>query len=185
MQLDSYADTGVTVAVELVNALTLDHADGRPAPASEPLPAIAAILAVDPPSRAKLRARDATGFASLARRLREVFDDLRVAQVDAAAGRLNAMLAAHPAAPHLAKEDGRWRLHHHPVELALVPMWTSICAEAIARLVGAGHHDRLGTCQARDCDRVYVDVSKNGSRRFCSTACQNRTKAAAFRRRAG
>ena len=32
-------------------------------------------------------------------------------------------------------------------------------------------------------ERVYVDTSKNAKRRFCSTACQNRTKAAAFRQR--
>jgi predicted RNA-binding Zn ribbon-like protein len=30
---------------------------------------------------------------------------------------------------------------------------------------------------------VFIDVSKNGSRRFCSTTCQNRVKAAAFRGR--
>jgi predicted RNA-binding Zn ribbon-like protein len=30
---------------------------------------------------------------------------------------------------------------------------------------------------------VYVDVSRNGTRRFCSTACQNRVKAATYRRR--
>ncbi|MFC6935784.1 CGNR zinc finger domain-containing protein [Actinomadura yumaensis] len=34
------------------------------------------------------------------------------------------------------------------------------------------------------CDRVYVDTSRNGTRRFCSTACQNRVKTAAFRARA-
>ena len=32
-------------------------------------------------------------------------------------------------------------------------------------------------------DRVYVDTSRNATRRFCSTACQSRTKAAAFRAR--
>ena len=92
-------------------------------------------------------------------------------------------MAVHPAHPHLAKEQGRWRLHHHPVDAALVPMWTAICAEGIARMIGAGHGDRLGTCEATDCGRVFVDLSKNASRRFCSTTCQNRVKAAAFRRR--
>ena len=62
-------------------------------------------------------------------------------------------------------------------------MCTSICAEGVARMVGTGHGDRLGTCRSPDCDRVYVDLSKNASRRFCSTVCQNRVKAAAFRRR--
>ena len=93
------------------------------------------------------------------------------------------MLADHPAHPHLAKDAGRWRLHHHPVDADLVPMCTSICAEALARMIGAGHDDRLGTCQSPECDRAFVDLSKNASRRFCSTTCQNRVKAAAFRRR--
>ncbi|MGW7325252.1 CGNR zinc finger domain-containing protein [Streptomyces sp. NPDC054845] len=40
-------------------------------------------------------------------------------------------------------------------------------------------------CRAVRCDRVYVDTSRNAGRQFCSTACQNRTKAAAFRARKG
>jgi predicted RNA-binding Zn ribbon-like protein len=43
--------------------------------------------------------------------------------------------------------------------------------------------DRLGVCSAESCDRVFVDTSRNGTRRFWSTACQNRIKAAAFRHR--
>jgi predicted RNA-binding Zn ribbon-like protein len=74
-------------------------------------------------------------------------------------------------------------LHHHAADVALVPMWTAICAEALARMLGERFIDRLGTCAADDCDRVFVDSSKNASRRFCSLACQNRVKATAFRRR--
>jgi len=50
-------------------------------------------------------------------------------------------------------------------------------------VLGGGLRDRLGVCTAPHCDRVYVDTSRNGSRRFCSTACQNRGKAAAFHER--
>ena len=50
-------------------------------------------------------------------------------------------------------------------------------------VLGSSAHDRLGVCSASACDRVYVDVSRNGTRRFCSIACQNRVKAAAFRER--
>jgi predicted RNA-binding Zn ribbon-like protein len=78
-----------------------------------------------------------------------------------------------------------WRLHHHPHDAPLVPMWTSICAAALAELIGDGEAQRLGTCERPDCDRVYVDVSKNASRRFCSLTCQNRVKVATFRERAG
>ena len=86
--------------------------------------------------------------------------------------------------PHLAKEGGIWRLHHHPGDAPLVPMWTAVCAEGMARMIGAGHADRFGTCAASDCERVFFDTSRNASRRYCSTTCQNREKTAAFRRRA-
>jgi predicted RNA-binding Zn ribbon-like protein len=42
---------------------------------------------------------------------------------------------------------------------------------------------RPGICSAPSCDRVFVDTSRNGTKRFCTTACQNRVKAAAFRAR--
>jgi hypothetical protein len=181
VQLDSYADTGALVAVELVNALAPGYPGGaRP---EERLPAIAKVLAVDPPSVSRLSEGNTPGFLRLARFLRLIFQDLGNGDIDAAASRLNRLLSKHPAHPHLAKEGGRWRLHHHPSDVALVPMWTSICAEALARMIGAGYGGRFGICEASQCNRVYFDISKNASRRFCSTTCQNREKAAAFRLR--
>lgn len=181
--LDSYADAGVLAAVELVNALApVDRARGSRPPLR---PALTSALAADPGSVARLKPGDTPRFVALARALRQVFRDLHHGKLAPAASRLNALLARHPAHPHLAKEHGRWRLHHHPMDVALVPMWTSICAEALARMLGAGHGDRFGICDAPGCDRVFFDVSKNAGRRFCSTRCQNRVKAAAFRRRQG
>lgn len=181
----SYEDSGLAVAVGLVNELTLERAFGRAVPRADPLPAIREVLAIDPPSAARLRARDVAGFVALARRLREVFRSIDHGAVDLAASQLNELLAAHSAHPRLAKDDGSWRLHHHPADAGLVPMATAICAEAMARMVGTGAASRLGTCVSDDCERVFLDVSKNGSRRFCSTTCQNRVKAAAHRRRRG
>lgn len=172
---DSYTDAGVLVAVDLVNGLVVSPPAARPA--------LERILAVDPPSVARLRDEDVPAFVGLARRLRGVFADLQRSDLDAAARRLNTLLAEHPAHPHLAKDHGRWRLHHHPLDARLVPMWTSICAEGLARLIGSGEAARLGTCERDACGRVFVDGSKNASRRFCSTTCQNRVKAAVFRRR--
>ncbi|MPZ28052.1 MAG: hypothetical protein GEV12_16990 [Micromonosporaceae bacterium] len=59
--------------------------------------------------------------------------------------------------------------------------WSCRAAITVSPWLSSG--DRLGTCGADDCDRVFLDGSKNGSRRFCSITCQNRVKAAAFRRR--
>lgn len=183
MKIDSYADAGLLVSVELVNELaSLRDDDDAQAPGSS-LPVLTRILAIDHPSVAQLGPADEPGFRALAHRLREVFENARRADIDGAAHQLNDLLAKHPAHPHLAKEEGRWRLHHHPDDVALVPMWTAICAEAIARMIGAGYGSRLGTCARVDCNRVFLDGSKNASRRFCSTTCQNRVKAAAFRRR--
>ena len=52
---------------------------------------------------------------------------------------------------------------------------------------GRGHRQRprrpaRGVRRA-GCDRVYVDGSKNGTRRYCSARCQSRVKAAAHRAR--
>jgi predicted RNA-binding Zn ribbon-like protein len=183
VEIDSYVDAGVVAAVELVNVLAAETPGMAEPIDGDPLPALRRVLAIDPPSVEQLRARDVPGFVVLAQQLRAVFDDLSRDDVDAGADRLNELLARHPAHPHLAKEDGEWRLHHHPVDAALIPMWTAICAEGVARVVGAGSADRLGTCEDSQCNRVFLDLSKNASRRFCSTTCQNRSKAAAFRLR--
>jgi predicted RNA-binding Zn ribbon-like protein len=167
----------VPASAGLVNALTGETR------ALDGLAGIRAVLAADPASIELLRKNDVPGFVRLAEQLRRVFRQLDQGDVDAAAGQLNELLATYPAHPHLAKEAGRWRLHHHPVDIALVPMWAAICAEAIARMIGAGHAGRFGVCDAPGCDDVYFDQSKNGSRRFCSTTCQNRVKSAEFRRR--
>jgi predicted RNA-binding Zn ribbon-like protein len=43
--------------------------------------------------------------------------------------------------------------------------------------------DRFGTCASSTCDDVYVDTSRNRSRRHCSDTCSTRENVAAYRRR--
>jgi predicted RNA-binding Zn ribbon-like protein len=47
----------------------------------------------------------------------------------------------------------------------------------------AEHPGRMGVCADDQCADVYVDTSPAGRRRFCCLTCQNRARAAAFRRR--
>ncbi len=183
MKLDSYKDAGLLVSAALVNELALKHE--TPLVPREVVSALSRMLAIDLPSVAALTRAHVPAFTALARQLRSVFDDLQRRDLDAAAATLNQLLAAHPAHPHLAKERGVWHLHHHPHDAPLVPMWTAICAAGLAEMIGDGEAQRLGTCERTDCGRVYVDVSKNASRRFCSLTCQNRVKVATFRERAG
>ena len=56
-------------------------------------------------------------------------------------------------------------------------------ATGLAVVLGTQMKRRLGVCTAPHCDRVYVDTSRNGTRRYCSAACQNRVKTASFRSR--
>jgi predicted RNA-binding Zn ribbon-like protein len=178
---DSYGQAGLLVAARLANDLgragALERSD------DEVVSILRAVLRDDPPSAAAVQPADVAGFVRLAAHLRAVFEAAGAGETDTAAALVNELLAASPAPPHLAKEAGRWRLHHHPLDAALVPMWVAICAEGLARLIGGDAADRLGVCSAPACDRVFVDGSKNASRRFCSTTCQNRVKVAAFRRR--
>jgi predicted RNA-binding Zn ribbon-like protein len=183
VKFDSYKDAGLLVAAELVNELASSGEREALLPPREAVVTLARILAIDPPSVAALTRSHVPSFVELAQRLRGVFADLQRRDLDGAAATLNELLAAHPAHPHLAKERGVWRLHHH--DAPLVAMWTAICAAGLAEMIGDGEAQRLGTCERTDCGRVYVDVSKNASRRFCSLTCQNRVKVATFRERAG
>lgn len=185
MKLDSYKDAGLLLSAGLVNELAPGVERDAPLPVREAVAGLSRLLAIDPPSAAALTQTHVPAFIALARQLRGVFADLHRRDIDTAAATLNKLLGAHPAHPHLARERGVWRLHHHPHDAPLVPMWTAICAAGLAEMIGDGEARRLGTCERADCGRVYVDVSKNASRRFCSLTCQNRVKVATFRERAG
>ena len=58
------------------------------------------------------------------------------------------------------------------------------CGMALAFFVTAGEQERLRRCEAPDCRRAFVDVSRNRSRRYCdSRTCGNRLHVAAYRAR--
>jgi hypothetical protein len=55
---------------------------------------------------------------------------------------------------------------------------------AVADLVRLRETGRLRHCEAPGCDAVFVDLSKNRSRRYCDTGnCGNRQHVAAYRER--
>jgi predicted RNA-binding Zn ribbon-like protein len=182
-------DAVVTVAVELVNALTPGSAHGRdyqPPGGDDLVTAVTAALRAGTPRSREVTAAEAAEFCGVAAALRGVFDANAAGAVDLAAERVNELLAATGARPALDRHDGEgWHLHFHGAEESAVTGWAAGCATGLAVVVGSSLHGRLGVCSAPRCDRVFVDTSRNGSRRFCSTACQNRVKAAAFRAKAG
>jgi len=181
----SHLDVVVTVAVRLVNALTPGEAHGRPylPPGGAALPAgVTAALQAGRRDAGEVSAHEAAGFRAVAEALRAVFDAVAAGRTDAAARLVNEMLARTGARPRLDRHDGEpWHLHFHGAEDSLVTSWAAGCATGLAVVLGSDQQGRLGVCAAPRCDRVFVDTSRNATRRFCSTACQNRVKAAAFR----
>jgi predicted RNA-binding Zn ribbon-like protein len=57
-------------------------------------------------------------------------------------------------------------------------------AMGLATVVRDGGLERLSVCAANGCSRVFVDTSRNRSRRYCDPGtCGNRTNVAAYRAR--
>jgi predicted RNA-binding Zn ribbon-like protein len=116
-------------------------------------------------------------------RLRRLWE----AEVDDVAVLVNAMLREAGALPQLVTHDG-WGYHLHATtpQAPLADRMLVEAAMALVDVVRQEELDRLRVCEADRCHDVLVDLSKNRSRRYCSTACANRMNVAAFRaRRAG
>jgi predicted RNA-binding Zn ribbon-like protein len=118
------------------------------------------------------------------RALRPVLRELLTSDRDRAVELVNAMLAEARALPQLVRHD-RWDWHLHAVQ-PQAPLATRIIVEtamAMIDVIRADELSRLGECADDGCAGVVLDLSRNRSRRFCSTACGNRNAVAAYRAR--
>jgi predicted RNA-binding Zn ribbon-like protein len=103
---------------------------------------------------------------------------------DGAVDLVNALLRECHALPQLVKHD-HWPYHLHATDLdaPLADRMAVEAAMAMMDVIRMGELGRLQICADSQCDDVYVDLSKNRSKRFCSSSCSNRTNVAAFRAR--
>ena len=118
------------------------------------------------------------------RRLRPSLKALLLAGRDEAAELVNAMLAQARALPQLQRHD-HWEWHLHAVgpDRPLDERVVVETAMAMVDVIRADEMSRLARCAADDCDDVVLDLSRNRSRRYCSTTCGNREAVAAYRAR--
>lgn len=101
-----------------------------------------------------------------------------------AVAQLNRLLRAHPVHPLLSGHDGDdWHLHLHQDDRPPGEALVAAAAFGLAIMLLETGMDRRGQCGAADCDDVYIDTSRNHSRRYCSSTCSNRTNVAAHRAR--
>jgi len=113
-------------------------------------------------------------------RLRE----LLTADRDGAVDLVNDMLAHARAVPRLVRHD-EYDWHVHAIEDQR-PLATRIVVEtamAMIDVIRADEMSRLGICADDACHGVVLDLSRNRSKRFCSTTCANRNAVAAYRQR--
>ena len=172
-----YMECSLSVAVDLANTGHGDH---------DHLPDLAALDAFvadhDLSDAPKARADDLEAIRDLRASLRAVFE----APDEDSAGRvLNALLKASGAHPVLTNHgDGPWHLHYTPAGAPLSARLAAETAMALSVVIAQDGFERLRTCDSDTCEDVFVDASKNRSRRYCSPeVCGNRASVRAYRLR--
>lgn len=174
MDLTAYAE----LAVRLVNTGEPGnrHDDGLASVES-----YRALMADRPHLAGRVTTTDLEALRLLREELRLIFaaaarhDDTQV--VD----RLNALLTRHPIHQQISRHDGQdW--HVHLVESGSAA--DKHAAGAIAGLTGLvteSGTDRLGTCAAAGCRRVFIAMRPTQGKRYCSDQCTPKANVRALR----
>jgi predicted RNA-binding Zn ribbon-like protein len=123
---------------------------------------------------------DVSRLRTLRRRVRTAFEAESEAE---AVEILNGLLA--DTVPQLKLSDGTWRFSYEPkAPRDLADRVAPRVAGALLELIRTEGWDRFGICEGHPCYCVFLDRSRNHSRRYCSQLCADRMAAAAYRRRA-
>ena len=177
MQIAHDVARALALAVDLVNS----RANGTEALAD--LRALRAFLDEHEVSGARsLTHDDLEEVHALRPRLRAVWGarDMRTA-----AAVVNGLVAETGALPQLTDHDGHdWHLHWTPTSARVAQRLGADVAMALAEVLRDEGQGRLRSCEAPECEAVFVDLSRNRSRRYCDTGnCGNRVHVAAYRAR--
>jgi hypothetical protein len=102
-----------------------------------------------------------------------------------AVARLNVLLDRTRITARLTEHDGfPLHVHYFAPGASVAEHLAADCGVALAHLLVDGGWERLRACCAPDCDKVFVDESRNRSRVYCdSRTCGNRMHVAAYRAR--
>jgi predicted RNA-binding Zn ribbon-like protein len=118
------------------------------------------------------------------RAVRPRLRELLTAERDDAAVLVNEMLSEAQAVPQLIRHDPLdWHIHAVPTDAPFDIRILVETAMAMIDVIRADEFSRLGVCADNGCQSLVLDLSRNRSRRFCSTACGNRNAVAAYRAR--
>ena len=125
--------------------------------------------------------RTAQRFGDLLQRIESLPD----VDVDEAILWTNAELTELMIRPSLSSHDGsELHIHWTPPSATFDDQVMADFLMALANELCDNGTKRFGRCAADDCQRLFYDSSRNGSRRFCSDArCASRTHTADHRKR--
>lgn len=113
-------------------------------------------------------------------RLRALFQSTR----DGAVPLVNEILAQKRAMPQVVRHgEMDWHIHATTDDRPLAERILVETAMAMIDVIRADEMQRFDRCAMEDCDGVVFDLSRNRSRKYCSTTCTNRAAQAAFRAR--
>jgi hypothetical protein len=98
---------------------------------------------------------------------------------------INGQLSSIHIIPSLTDHDGAdLHIHWTPSAATFDDQVVADFLMAVAQEVCDHGTSRFGTCAASDCEHLFYDVTRNGSRRFCADPrCASRTHTADHRRR--
>lgn len=127
--------------------------------------------------------RDTTELDSL-RALRPRLRDMLLAARDEMADRVNDALSAVTLTPRLTRHgDLDWHLHAIADESPLADRILVETAMALVDVIRTDEGSRISVCADETCQALALDLSRNRSKRYCSTTCANRNAVAAYRAR--
>lgn len=126
------------------------------------------------------RRSDLPAVQELRSAIREVFES---ESEDDAAKRVNRLLESYGATPRLSTHNGTPHFHFEPIETSLVCWLGAVTAMGLASVIVEHGVERFGVCDSGTCIDVYIDTSRNRSRRHCSNTCSTREAVAAYRKR--
>jgi predicted RNA-binding Zn ribbon-like protein len=131
----------------------------------------------------ELSAGDVAGVLAVRAELSELFDATG-GGVDAVAGLANRLLDRAQTPPRLSNHDGTdWHLHVNVDEASWADWLAATSGLGLARLLVEDGVARIGRCAAPSCRSVFAGGPRNHPRRYCSPACANRGRVAAYRAR--
>ncbi|MFF9558894.1 CGNR zinc finger domain-containing protein [Streptomyces albus] len=162
-------------ALETVEQLR-DFLDDHPA-AGPPSPA-----ADQEAGRRRLTRADLAEVRALRETVREVLERAN-ADADAAAALINEGLRRSRATPVLRHEDDRWWTEVTSDADRCAAHLAATTLSALASVIATLGPARLGVCAGPTCRATFVDLSRNGSKQYCTRTCAHRASVAAYRSR--